>query len=162
MKKSYTFIKTNLGKIYIEATNKSLIKVNWTNIKIIPKERVTNPLLINAKKQLTNYFQGKKIKFNLPLDPPGTKFQKKVWKYIKKIKWGEKKSYGDISKEIFTINKSIGARAIGNACSNNPILIIIPCHRIISSNGNIGSYKKGLSKKDILHHQEAWTVFDNM
>ena len=60
MKKSYTFIKTNLGKIYIEATNKSLIKVNWTNIKIIPKKRVTNPLLINAKKQLTNYFKGKK------------------------------------------------------------------------------------------------------
>ena len=147
MKKSYTFIKTNLGKIYIEATNKSLIKVNWTNIKIIPKERVTNPLLIKAKKQLTNYFKGKKIKFNLPLDPVGTKFQKKVWKNIKKINWGEKKSYGDISKEIFTINKSIGARAIGNACSNNPILIIIPCHRVISSNGTIGSYKKGLSKK---------------
>ena len=147
MKKSYTFIKTNLGKIYIEATNKSLIKVNWTNIKIIPKKRVTNPLLINAKKQLTNYFKGKKIKFNLPLDPVGTKFQKKVWKNIKKINWGEKKSYGDISKEIFTINKSIGARAIGNACSNNPILIIIPCHRVISSNGTIGSYKKCLSKK---------------
>ena len=147
MKKSYTFIKTNLGKIYIEATNKSLIKVNWTNIKIIPKERVTNPLLIKAKKQLTNYFKGKKIKFNLPLDPVGTKFQKKVWKNIKKINWGEKKSYGDISKEIFNINKSIGAQAIGNACSNNPILIIIPCHRVISSNGTIGSYKKGLSKK---------------
>ena len=147
MKKSYTFIKTNLGKIYIEATNKSLIKVNWTNIKIIPKKRVTNPLLINAKKQLTNYFKGKKIKFNLPLDPVGKKFQKKEWKNIKKINWGEKKSYGDISKEIFTINKSIGARAIGNACSNNPILIIIPCHRVISSNGTIGSYKKGLSKK---------------
>ena len=147
MKKSYTFIKTNLGKIYIEATNKSLIKVNWTNIKIIPKKRITNPLLINAKKQLTNYFKGKKINFNLPLDPVGTKFQKKVWKNIKKINWGEKKSYGDISKEIFTINKSIGARAIGNACSNNPILIIIPCHRVISSNGTIGSYKKGLSNK---------------
>ena len=107
MKKSYTFIKTNLGKIYIEATNKSLIKVNWTNIKIMHKERVTNPLLINAKKQLTNYFKGKKIKFNLPLDPVGTKFQKKVWKNIKKINWGEKKSYGDISKEIFNVNKSI-------------------------------------------------------
>ena len=83
MKKSHTFIKTNLGNIYIEATNKSLVKVNWTNIKIVPKKKVTNPLLINAKKQLISYFQGKKIKFNLPLDPTGTKFQKRVWKYIK-------------------------------------------------------------------------------
>ena len=147
MKNSYIFIKTNLGKIYIEATNKNLIKVNWTNIKIIPKKKITNPLLINAKKQLISYFQGKKIKFNLPLDPTGTKFQKKVWKYIKKINWGEKKSYGDISKKIFNKNKPIGARAIGNACSNNPILIVIPCHRVIFSNGAIGGYKKSLSKK---------------
>ena len=147
MKKSHTFIKTNLGNIYIEATNKSLVKVNWTNIKIVPKKRVTNPLLINAKKQLISYFQGKKIKFNLPLDPTGTKFQKRVWKYIKKINWGEKKSYGDISKKIFNENKPIGARAIGNACSNNPILIIIPCHRVISSNGELGGYKNGQSKK---------------
>ena len=121
MKKSYTFIKTNLGNIYVEATNKGLLKVNWTNIKITPERRLTNPLLINAKKQLSNNFKGKKIKFDLPLDPIGTKFQKKVWKYIKKIKWGEKKSYGDISKKIFNENKSMGARAIGNACSNNPI-----------------------------------------
>ena len=147
MKNSYIFIKTNLGKIYIEATNKSLIKVNWTNRKTIPPKKISNPLLINAKKQLTNYFQGKKIKFNLPLDPTGTKFQKKVWKYIKKKNWGEKKSYGDISKKIFNKNKPIGARAIGNACSNNPILIVIPCHRVIFSNGAIGGYKKSLSKK---------------
>ena len=69
------------------------------------------------------------------------------WKYIKKINWGEKKSYGDISKKIFNENKPMGARAIGNACSNNPILIVIPCHRVISSNGTIGGYKKSLSKK---------------
>ena len=147
MKNSYIFIKTNLGKIYIEATNKSLIKVNWTNRKTIPPKKISNPLLINAKKQLTNYFQGKKIKFNLPLDPTGTKFQKKVWKCIQKVNWGKKKSYSDISKKIFNENKPMGARAIGNACSNNPILIIIPCHRIISSNGDLGGYKKGQTRK---------------
>ena len=159
MKKSHTFIKTNLGKIYIEATTKSLVKVNWTNIKIVPKKRVTNPLLINAKKQLISYFKGKKFKFNLPLNPTGTRFQKRVWKYIEKINWGEKKSYGDISKKIFNENKPMGARAIGNACSNNPILIVIPCHRVISSNGTIGGYKKSLSKKRKLLILEKSLIF---
>jgi len=146
MKISSTVIKTNLGKIYIETINKSVVKLEWTNIKKIPK-KTSNTLLINTKKQIIRYFNGEKIKFNIPINPKGTKFQKKVWKYIQKINWGEKKSYSDISKKIFNENKPMGARAIGNACSNNPILIIIPCHRIISTNGDLGGYKNGQGKK---------------
>ena len=146
MKILSTVIETNLGKIYIETINKSVVKLEWTNIKKIPK-KTSNTLLINTKKQIIRYFNGEKIKFNIPINPEGTKFQKKVWKYIQKINWGEKKSYNDISKEIFNENKTMGARAIGNACSNNPILIIIPCHRIISSNGDLGGYKKGQTRK---------------
>ena len=147
MKISSTIIETNLGKIYIETINKSVVKLEWTNIKKIPKIETANTLLKNTKKQLIRYFNGEKIKFNIPVNPKGTKFQKKVWKYIQKINWGEKKSYHDISKEIFNENKTMGARAIGNACSNNPILIIIPCHRVISSNGELGGYKNGQTKK---------------
>ena len=146
MKISSTVIKTNLGKIYIETINKSVVKLEWTNIKKIPK-KTSNTLLINTKKQIIRYFNGEKIKFNIPINPKGTKFQKKVWKYIQKINWGKKKSYSDISKKIFNENKPIGARAIGNACSNNPILIIIPCHRIIYSNGNLGGYSNKTWKK---------------
>ncbi len=147
MKISSTVIETNLGKIYIKAINKNIVKLQWTNIKKIPKIEATETLLKNTKKQIIRYFSGKKIKFNIPINPKGTKFQKKVWKYIQKISWGEKKSYNDISKKIFNKNNSMGARAIGNACSNNPILIIIPCHRIISSNGELGGYKNGRTKK---------------
>ena len=147
MKISSTVIKTNLGKIYIETINKSIVKLEWTNIKKIPKKKTSNTLLINTKKQIIRYFNGEKIKFNIPINPKGTKFQKKVWKYIQKINWGKKKSYSDISKKIFNKNKPMGARAIGNACSNNPILIIIPCHRIISTNGDLGGYKNGQGKK---------------
>ena len=146
MKISSTVIKTNLGKIYIKTINKSVVKLEWTNIKKIPK-KTSNTLLINTKKQIIRYFNGEKIKFNIPINPKGTKFQKKVWKYIQKINWGKKKSYSDISKKIFNENKPMGARAIGNACSNNPILIIIPCHRIISTNGDLGGYKNGQGKK---------------
>ncbi|MCH2541087.1 MAG: methylated-DNA--[protein]-cysteine S-methyltransferase [Alphaproteobacteria bacterium] len=147
MKISSTIIETNLGKIYIETINKSVVKLEWTNIKKIPKIETANTLLKNVKKQIIRYFNGEKIKFNIPVNPKGTKFQKKVWKYIQKINWGKKKSYNDISEKIFNKKKSLGARAIGSACSNNPILIIIPCHRIICSNGDLGGYRKGQTKK---------------
>ena len=147
MKKSYTFIKTNLGKIYIEATKKSLVKLHWTKTKKISKKKISNLILIKTKKQILDYFKGKKIKFSIPLDPKGTKFQKKVWKNVQKINWGEKKSYGDISKKIFSKKNQMGARAIGNACLHNPILIVIPCHRIIYSNGNLGGYSNKTWKK---------------
>ena len=92
MKISFTVIETNLGKIYIEATDKSLLRLNFSDVKKISKKKIYNPILIKAKKQILNYLKGKKIKFNIPLDPEGTKFQKKVWKHIQKINWGEKKS----------------------------------------------------------------------
>ena len=158
MKISSTVIKTNLGKIYIKTINKSVVKLEWTNIKKIPK-KTSNTLLINTKKQIIRYFNGEKIKFNIPINPKGTKFQKKVWKYIQKINWGKKKSYSDISKKIFNENKPMGARAIGNACSNNPILIIIPCHRIISTNGDLGGYKNGQGKKKELLKLEKSLIF---
>ena len=147
MKISSTVIETNLGKIYIEIINKSLVKLEWTNIKKKPEIKSSDTLLKNTKKQIIRYFNGEKIKFNIPINPKGTKFQKKVWKHIQKINWGEKRSYKDISKKIFNKNRPIGARAIGSACSNNPILIIIPCHRIIRSTGDLGGYKKGQTKK---------------
>ena len=155
MKISSTVIKTNLGKIYIETINKSVVKLEWTNIKKIPK-KTSNTLLINTKKQIIRYFNVEKIKFNIPINPKGTKFKKKVWKYIQKVNWGEKKSYSDISKKIFNENKPMGARAIGNACLHNPILIIIPCHRIIRSNGDLGGYAKGQKiKKGLLNIEKS-------
>ena len=99
MKISSTIIETNLGKIYIETINKSVVKLEWTNIKKIPKIETANTLLKNVKKQIIRYFNGEKIKFNIPVNPKGTKFQKKVWKYIQKINWGKKKSYNDISEK---------------------------------------------------------------
>tara|TARA_B100001750_G_scaffold163157_1_gene131867 strand:- start:254 stop:727 length:474 start_codon:yes stop_codon:yes gene_type:complete len=156
MKISSTVIETNLGKIYIEIINKSLVKLEWNNIKKKPEIGSSDALLKNTKKQIIRYFNGEKIKFNIPINPKGTKFQKKVWKYIQKINWGEKRSYKDISKKIFNKNRPMGARAIGNACSNNPILIIIPCHRIICSTGDLGGYKKGqIKKKKLLKIEQS-------
>ena len=145
MKTYFSIIKTNLGNIYAEATNKNLIKLYWTNKQIKNQKQTKNRILVNLEKQLINYLKGKKIKFNIPLYMKGSVFQKNVWKNLQKLNWGEKKSYSEISEKISQNKKS--ARAVGNACSKNPILIVVPCHRVVSSNGKFGGYKEGLNKK---------------
>ncbi len=88
-------------------------------------------------KQLDEYFVGKRTIFELNILPKGTDFQKRVWEELLKIPYGKTKSYQEIAKVIGNPNAQ---RAVGSACNKNPILIIIPCHRVISKNGNIGGF----------------------
>ena len=147
MKFSYMILETHIGKLYIEATKKNITKLNWTSKKKKSSTLLSSSILTEAKKQIKFYIKGKKINFDLPLKPSGTKFQRKVWKYITKINWGEKKSYKDISIKVFKKNFLMGPRAIGNACLFNPILILIPCHRVICSNGDLGGYSNKIYRK---------------
>ena len=104
--------------------------------------------------QLSDYFSGKRTEFNIPLSfMYGTDFQINVWKTLLSIKFGETKSYLDIAR---LINNPFSYRAVGNANNKNPISIIIPCHRVIKSNGDLGGYsaKGGVKKKRILLSQE--------
>ena len=93
------------------------------------------------------YFAGKRQNFSLPLELEGTEFQKKVWQALQKIPYGQTKTYGQIAKEI---GKKKAVRAVGNANHNNPIAIIIPCHRVIGANGKLTGYHGGLEKKEFL------------
>ncbi len=111
-----------------------------------------SPLLRRARDQLDGYFDGyfdgKLNAFDLPLAPPGTAFQRRVWNAMRKIPAGETRSYGDLAKTL----KS-APRAIGQACGRNPIPIIIPCHRVLGSHGSPGGYSGagGLdTKRDLL------------
>tara|TARA_B100000586_G_C19955045_1_gene361266 strand:+ start:97 stop:561 length:465 start_codon:yes stop_codon:yes gene_type:complete len=140
-------LETRIGKLYIEAKKENITKVNWTNKQKKSSTLLSSSVLTEAKKQINSYIKGKKINFDLPLKPSGTKFQRKVWKYITKIKWGEKKSYKDISIKVFKKKNLMGPRAIGNACLSNPILILIPCHRVICSNGDLGGYCNKIYRK---------------
>ena len=85
-----------MGYLYIEATKENITKVNWTNKEKNSTTKSSNSILMEAKKQINFYIKGKKINFDLPLNPYGTKFQKKTWNYIKKIGWGKQKSYKNI------------------------------------------------------------------
>ena len=102
----------------------------------------SSPLLEKAKEEIEEYFQGKRKTFDLPLDAKGTEFQKKVWKELLDIRYGETLSYGEIGDRIGTK----AYRAIGNACGKNPIPILIPCHRVVGKD-NIGGFSLGLDLK---------------
>ena len=101
--------------------------------------------LSQAAKELTQYFAGKRKKFGLALDlKTGTAFQKKVWLQLSKIPYGKTYSYADIALKI---KNPKAVRAVGNANGKNPLCIIVPCHRVIASNGKLGGYTGGLEKK---------------
>lgn len=103
-------------------------------------------VLIEARRQLDEYFAGDRSVFDLPLAPNGTEFEKKVWDQLLAIPYGEVKQYGDVARAIGGI-----ARAVGGACGSNPIPIVIPCHRVVGQNGLTGfSGGKGVDTKKAL------------
>ena len=104
-------------------------------------------LLKKANQQLQEYLTGKRKIFDLPLAPGGTEFQQKVWNSLQEITYGKTNSYKDIAKNIGNIK---ACRAVGMANNKNPILIFIPCHRVIGSNGKLVGYAGGLNVKEKL------------
>ena len=102
-------------------------------------------------KQIDEYFSGKRKEFLLNLDPQGTSFQKKVWQQLEKISFGEVVTYGEIAG---IIGKPNACRAVGNANGKNPISIIIPCHRVVGSDGSLTGYGGGLWRKEWLIKHE--------
>ncbi len=101
----------------------------------------------DAAKQLLEYFEGTRKVFSLPLETQGTAFQKKVWAALSEIPYGETRSYKDIAERV---GSPKGFRAVGGANHNNPISIIIPCHRVVAADGGLGGYGGGLEIKTLL------------
>ena len=120
--------KTKLANVLIQVEDKSVIQICFTKRKI---KLSNNPHLINAKKQVIEYIKGKRKIFTLKLNPKGTSYQKKVWKELQKIPYGQSVYYSSIAEKIQS-----SPRAVGNACGANKCLLIIPCHRVISKEIN--------------------------
>ena len=97
-----------------------------------------SPILKEAISQLAAYFQGSLKYFNLPLKASGTNFQKSVWSHLVKIPYGSTRSYGEISRDLES-----APRAVGGACRQNPIPIIVPCHRVLAANSRVGGFSVG-------------------
>lgn len=110
-------------------------------------EKKETPVLKDAAKQLTEYFSGLRRDFDLPLAPAGTEFQRRVWKALREIPFGETRSYKAMAAAA---RNEKACRAVGMANNRNPIAIIIPCHRVIGANGDLVGYGGGLDKKIFL------------
>jgi methylated-DNA-[protein]-cysteine S-methyltransferase len=134
--------KTKLANILIQVEDKAVTKICFTKRKI---KLSKHPQLINAKKQVIEYLKGNRKVFTFKLDPKGTLYQKKVWKELQKIPYGQSIYYSSIAEKI----KS-SPRAVGNACGVNKCLLIIPCHRVIAKKNNKKSVFSRIIDKNIL------------
>ena len=107
--------------------------------------------LAGARRQLSEYFAGERTTFDLPMRPAGTPFQLRVWDLLQRIPYGETASYGELARELGQEGRDHRlARAVGAANGRNPIAIVVPCHRVIGSNGSLTGYGGGLECKRAL------------
>lgn len=143
------FYDSPIGPMTLVQEGEALARLDF-DVPSQPEE--ATPLLLEACRQLREYFAGERKAFALPLAPAGTEFQKKVWAALRDIPWGETRSYGDIARAI---GKPAACRAVGMANGRNPLPVFIPCHRVIGTNGSITGYSGGLEKKRFLLRLEG-------
>lgn len=149
MKTFYSYTYGGVGKIEIGTESENITDVHFAKSFSPPAEygREETPLHRKAADQLKEYFDGRRKVFDLPLAPRGTDFQTKCWNALLQVPYGETRSYGDIARAAGCPK---GFRAVGMANNRNPIAIIIPCHRIIGSDGKLVGFGGGLDIKEFL------------
>lgn len=146
------FLKTPQGTIRVSGSEAGI-----SEIKFLDEEQQTTSdipdFLLPAIQQLQAYFKGDLKEFHLKLDLQGTDFQKKVWNAILEIPYGKTLSYLELSRKLGDVN---AIRAVASANGKNPVWIVVPCHRVIGSDGSLTGYAGGLERKRyLLHHEGA-------
>jgi methylated-DNA-[protein]-cysteine S-methyltransferase len=151
-KKNYFFkvIKSPIGALKLVASDGGLAAILWekedprrVRLNIVGEHR-NHPMLLEAERQLGEYFSGQRQGFDLRLDFAGTEFQRKVWAALLAIPFGETRSYGEIARQL---GNPGAMRAVGAAIGKNPIAIVAPCHRVIGSRGDLTGFAGGLKAK---------------
>jgi len=155
-------IASKLGRLTVRASERGIREVSLDE----PRDtRQKNAVFVRANgqktrgaewarqaaRELEEYAAGKREKFSVPLDVQGTPFQQKVWKALRAIPYGETRSYGEIARQI---GNPKAARAVGMANHENPVALIVPCHRVIAGDGSLGGYACGLQKKSQILQME--------
>ncbi len=150
---TWTKITTPLGEMILAASSGALIGawfVGQRHFKGVDPhwtEDPTDPVLRATEDQLVEYFAGSRTDFDLPLDARGTSFQRSVWDQIAAIEYGRTSRYGELAENL---GKTSAARAVGAATGRNPLTVIVPCHRVLASNGTLTGYAGGLDRKRAL------------
>lgn len=150
-----TEIETPVGMMVAAATEAGICILEFSDRKRImlqsDYQKAENEHLKNLKKELGEYFSGKRKEFTVPLDPDGTTFQKQVWNALCKIPFGSAISYYSLAEKL---GNPLSIRAAANANARNPVSVLIPCHRVIGADGHLTGYAGGLwRKKWLLEHE---------
>ncbi len=154
MEYSFTY-ETIIGKITITECNSQITSIDFGLTDAKQYNMKETALIKEARKELEEYFKGDRKTFNLPLALKGTPFQKKVWQVLMTIPYGETMSYKQVAEAI---GNPKACRAVGMANNRNPIPIVVPCHRVIGSNGKLVGYGGGLHIKEKLLEMEQIKV----
>jgi methylated-DNA-[protein]-cysteine S-methyltransferase len=150
---SYKFMESAVGRLKLVADASRLFAVLWPNdrpsrVKLTKmREDPRHPVLREAERQLTEYFNGERTTFDLPLHLHGTAFQQQVWQQLQRIPYGQTQSYGDLASAI---GRRSASRAVGMANSRNPLSIVVPCHRVIGASGQLTGFAGGIETKSKL------------
>ena len=141
------------GLLYVEERGDALTHIQFLRPEEMSAFAVTaeTALLREACTQLTAYGEGKLRRFNLPIAPRGTNFQLRVWEELCRIEWGQTRSYGAVARGI---GSPKGARAVGMACNRNPLLLVVPCHRVLGADGTLVGFGEGIALKRLLLENE--------
>lgn len=147
----YTSMNSPVGPLTVFETDGAIIALEWGRV---PASR-SSPLLNDATRQLTAYFDGHLETFDLPVAPAGSDFQHRVWQAMSEIPYGRTETYGELAQRIGGV-----ARAVGGACGANPIPILIPCHRVTGAGGRMTGYSagEGIETKRALLRLEGATL----
>lgn len=145
----YDTFATPLGAVVVATDGTHITHMRFKGqryFESVPRDwkRGEHKIFKKAKKQVAEYFAGRRKIFDLPLAPQGTEFQKGVWGIVQNIPYGELKTYADVAAK--TGNKK-AVRAVGTAIGRNPLCVVVPCHRVVSSKGTLAGYAGGLARK---------------
>jgi methylated-DNA-[protein]-cysteine S-methyltransferase len=145
---NYQLLDSPIGQLRLVSDKETLVAIEFPGRHRLAATLAGNdPVLLEAAGQLHQYFAGERRRFNLPLAPAGTAFQRSVWTALGAIPYGEVRSYGDIARAI---GRASAARAVGAANGRNPLPIVVPCHRVIGGNGRLTGFAGGLQAKQTL------------
>ena len=149
----YTLVDSPIGRLRVVADDGKVVAIEFEGqYRLDAQAAKDDAVLAQVARQLGEYFAGKRRHFDLPLAPGGTEFQRDVWAALADIPYGEVRSYSDIAQ---TIGRASAVRAVGAANGRNPIPIVVPCHRVIGSDGSLPGFAGGLEAKKTLLRREG-------
>jgi methylated-DNA-[protein]-cysteine S-methyltransferase len=148
--------KTVIGDLSVSERDGRLVSLSFISPNAARlRSDADSRLLDEARKQIERYLSGNRTEFDLPLELDGSDFQRHVWDYLLTIPWGQTRTYGEVAEAIGAPG---AARAVGTACGKNPVLIVVPCHRVVGSDGRLGGYVGGKAVKEWLLALEGATA----